>query len=168
MGSFGKKQVSGGSKSAQKTALRLLEADQDLPPEIGKRDLLLVNRSANQQLPRGEVLYVFPVPSGLAVKRVEVGLKQDFMLAGTGISEEPEPMKITRSLVGSSLISRVEERSGNKPLSNDSISFAVFISFRRRFGPRVSPANFSIGIPDACDSLSASVSLSTLHSRIQE
>ena len=36
------------------------------------------------------------------------------------------------------------------------------------FEPRVWPANFSTGIPDSCDNLSASVSLSTLHSRIQE
>jgi len=43
-----------GSKSAQPKALGLLEADQDLAPEIGKRDLLPLDWFANQQLPRGE------------------------------------------------------------------------------------------------------------------
>ena len=36
--------------------LMLLEADQDLPPEISKMDLLLVDRSAGKRLPRGEGL----------------------------------------------------------------------------------------------------------------
>src|SRR5208282_3613762 len=55
--------------------LMLLEADQDLPPEIRKMDLLLVDRSAGNKLQRREGLYVFSVPMGLAVKRVEVSLK---------------------------------------------------------------------------------------------
>ena len=79
--------------------LMLLEADQDLPPEIGM-DLLLVDRSAGNKLPRGEGLYVFSVPTGLAVRRVEVGLKRGFVVTGPGISEELEPMEIDRLLVG--------------------------------------------------------------------
>ena len=80
--------------------LMLLEADQDLPPEINKMDLLLVDRSAGNKLPRGEGLYVFSVPTGLAVKRVEIGLKRGFVITGAGISEELEPMEIDRLLVG--------------------------------------------------------------------
>ncbi len=80
--------------------LMLLEADQDLPPEIRKMDLLLVDRSAGHKLPRGEGLYVFSVPTGLAVRRVEVGLKRGFVVTGPGISEEVGPMEIDRLLVG--------------------------------------------------------------------
>jgi hypothetical protein len=80
--------------------LMLLEADQDLLPEIRKTDLLLVDRSAGKRLPRGEGLSVFSVPTGLAVKRVEVGLKRGFVVTGPGISEELEPMEIYRLLVG--------------------------------------------------------------------
>jgi hypothetical protein len=50
-------------------------------------------------LPRGEGLYVFSVPTGLAVKRVEVGLKRGFVVTGPGISEEQEPKEIDRLLV---------------------------------------------------------------------
>ncbi len=78
----------------------LIEADQDLPPEIRERDLLLVDRSAGNKLPRGEGLYVFSVPTGLALKRVEVGLKRGFVVTGPGMSEELEPMEIDRLLVG--------------------------------------------------------------------
>ena len=80
--------------------LMLLEADQDLPPEIRKMDLLLVDRSAGHKLPRGEGLYIFSVPTGLAVKRVEVGLKRGFVVTGPGLSEELEPMEIDRLQVG--------------------------------------------------------------------
>jgi|SRR5208282_2466556 len=80
--------------------LMLLEADQDLPPEIRKMDLLLVDRSAGNKRPRGEGLYVFSVPTGLAVKRVEVSLKRGFVVTGPGISEELGPMDIDRLLVG--------------------------------------------------------------------
>ncbi len=62
--------------------LMLIEADQDLPPEIRKMDLLLVDRSAGNKLPRGEGHYVFSVSTGLAVKRVEVGLKRGFVVTG--------------------------------------------------------------------------------------
>ena len=79
--------------------LMLIEADQDLLPEIRKMDLLLVDRSAGNKL-RGQGLYVFSVPTGLAVKRVEVGLKRGFVVTGPGISEELEPMEIDRLLVG--------------------------------------------------------------------
>ena len=80
--------------------LMLIEADQDLLPEIRKTDLLLVDRSAGNKLPRGEGLYVFSVPTGLAVKRVEVGLKRGFVVTGPGISEELGAMDIDRLLVG--------------------------------------------------------------------
>ena len=80
--------------------LMLLEADQDLPPEIRKLDLLLVDRSAGNKLPRGEGLYVFSVSTGLAVRRVEVGLKRGFVITGSGISEEIAPSEIDRLLVG--------------------------------------------------------------------
>jgi transcriptional regulator with XRE-family HTH domain len=80
--------------------LMLIEADQDLPPEIRKMDLLLVDRSAGNKLPRGEGLYVFSVATGLAVKRVRVSLKRGFVVTGSGISEELEPMEIDRLLVG--------------------------------------------------------------------
>ena len=80
--------------------LMLIEADQDLLPEIRKMDLLLVDRSAGNKLPRGEGLYVFSVPTGLAVKRVEVGLKRGFVVTGPGISEELGPMEVDRLLVG--------------------------------------------------------------------
>ena len=80
--------------------LMLIEADQDLLPEIRKTDLLLVDRSAGKRLPRGEGLYVFSVATGLAVKRVEVGLKRGFVVTGPGLSEELEPMEIDRVLVG--------------------------------------------------------------------
>ena len=86
--------------ASEATELMLLEADQDLPPEIKKMDLLLVDRSAGNKLPRGEGLYVFSVPTGLAVKRVEIGLKRGFVITGAGISEELEPMEIDRLLVG--------------------------------------------------------------------
>lgn len=36
------------------------------------------------------------------------------------------------------------------------------------FEPRVWPANFSAGIPDSCDNLRASTSLSTFHSLIHQ
>ncbi len=42
----------------------------------------------------------FSVPTGLAVKRVEVGLKRGFVVTGSGMSEELEPMEIDRLLVG--------------------------------------------------------------------
>src|SRR5271167_1295936 len=87
--------------------LMLLEADQDLPPEIRKLDLLLVDRSAGNKLPRGEGLYVFSVPTGLAVRRVEVGLKRGFVVTGPGISEELEAKEIDPLLVGK-VIFRVE------------------------------------------------------------
>ena len=77
-----------------------LEADQDLPPEIKERDLLLVDRSAGKRLPRGEGLYVFSVPTGLAVRRLQVGLKRGFVVTGSGISEELDVMEIDRLLVG--------------------------------------------------------------------
>ena len=80
--------------------LFLLEADRDLPPEIRERDLLLVDRSAGKRMPRGEGLYVFSVPTGLAVRRVRVGLKRGFVVTGSGISEELEAMEIDRLLVG--------------------------------------------------------------------
>jgi len=63
-------------------------------------DLLLVDRSAGNKLPRAGGLYVFPVPSGLAVRRIEVGLKRGFVVSGPGISEEVEAMEIDRLLVG--------------------------------------------------------------------
>jgi len=80
--------------------LMLIEADQDLPPEIRKMDVLLVDRSAGNKLPRGDGLYVFSVPTGLAVRRVEVGLKRGFVVTGPEISEELRPMEIDRLLVG--------------------------------------------------------------------
>ena len=80
--------------------LMLLEADQNLRPKIRKMDLLLVDRSAGKRLPRGEGLYVFSVATGLAVKRVEVGLKRGFVVTGPGLSEELEPMEIDRLQVG--------------------------------------------------------------------
>src|ERR1017187_1594226 len=80
--------------------LFLLEADRDLPPEIRERDLLLVDRSAGKRMPRGEGLYVFSVPTGLAVRRVRVGLKRGFVVTGSGISVELEAMEIDRLLVG--------------------------------------------------------------------
>ena len=80
--------------------LFLLEADRELPPEIRERDLLLVDRSAGKRLPRGEGLYVFSVPTGLAVRRVQVGLKRGFVVTGSGISEELDVMEIDRLLVG--------------------------------------------------------------------
>jgi transcriptional regulator with XRE-family HTH domain len=80
--------------------LMLIEADQDLPPEIRTMDLLLVDRSTGNKSPRGEGLYVFSVRTGLAVKRVKVGLKRGFVVTGPGISEEAEPSDIDRLLVG--------------------------------------------------------------------
>ena len=80
--------------------LMLIEADRDLPPEIRTQDLLLVDRSAGNKLPRAGGLYVFSVPTGLAVKRVEVSLKRGFVVTGPGISEELGPMEIDRLLVG--------------------------------------------------------------------
>ena len=80
--------------------LMLIEADQDLPPEIKEGDLLLVDRPAGRKLPRGEGLYVFSVPTGLAVRRVEVGLKRGFVVTGSGMSEELEPLEMDRLLVG--------------------------------------------------------------------
>ena len=77
-----------------------LEADQDLPPEVRKINLLLVDRSAGNKRPRGEGLYGFPVPTGLAVRRVEVGLKRGSVVTAPGISEELGPMDIDRLLVG--------------------------------------------------------------------
>src|SRR5271156_5904387 len=46
-GRLAKSRFSAGTKPAQKTALGLLEVDHDLPPEIGKGDLSLVDWSAN-------------------------------------------------------------------------------------------------------------------------
>jgi hypothetical protein len=80
--------------------LMLIEADQDLPPEIRERDLLLVDRSAGNRLPRGEGLYLFSVPTGLAVRRVQVGLRRGLVVTGAGISEELDPLEIGRLLVG--------------------------------------------------------------------
>lgn len=80
--------------------LMLIEADQDLPPEIRKMDLLLVDLSSGNKLPRGEGLYVFSGPTGLALRRVEIGLKRGFVVTGPGISEELGPMEIYRLLVG--------------------------------------------------------------------
>jgi hypothetical protein len=80
--------------------LMLLEADKDLRPEIGRKDLLLVDRSAERKLPSGEGLYLFSVPTGLAVRRVQVGVLRGFVVAGPEISETLEPGEIERSLVG--------------------------------------------------------------------
>ncbi|MGO9060440.1 MAG: helix-turn-helix domain-containing protein [Candidatus Binataceae bacterium] len=80
--------------------LFLLEADRDLPPEIRERDLLLVDRSVGKRLPCGEGLYVFSVPTGLAVRRVQVGLRRGLVVTGPGISEELAAMEIDRLLVG--------------------------------------------------------------------
>jgi transcriptional regulator with XRE-family HTH domain len=77
-----------------------LEADQDLPPEIGEKDLLLVDRSAGKRLPRGEGYCVFSVPTGLTVRRVQVGLRRGLVVTGPGISEELDAMEIDRLLVG--------------------------------------------------------------------
>ena len=73
----------------------LLEADQDLPPEIRKTDLLLVDRSAGNKLPRGEGLYVFSVPTGLAMKRVGVGLKRGFVVTGPGRLHASFQLRVT-------------------------------------------------------------------------
>ena len=135
--------------------LMLIKADQDLAPEIRKMDLLLVDRSAGNKLPRGDGLYVFSVPTGLAVRRVEIGLKRGFVITGPGISEEMAPSEIERLLVG-------------RAPASTSISLAAFNSFRVAVSGDSYGRTFSTGIPDACDNLSASVSLSTLHSRIQE
>jgi hypothetical protein len=43
---------------------------------------------------------MFSVPTGLAVQRVEVGLKRELVVTGPGISEELGPMEIDRLLVG--------------------------------------------------------------------
>ncbi len=80
--------------------LFLLEADRDLPPEIRESDLLLVDPSAGKRLPRGEGLYVFSVPTGLAVRRVQVGLMRGLVVTGPGISEELDAMEIDRLLGG--------------------------------------------------------------------
>ncbi|MGA7870721.1 MAG: helix-turn-helix domain-containing protein [Candidatus Binatus sp.] len=80
--------------------LFLLEADRDLPTEIRTQDLLLVDRSAGKRLPRGEGLYVFSAPTGLAIRRVQVGLKRGFVVTGSGISEELEATEVDRILVG--------------------------------------------------------------------
>ena len=77
----------------------LLQADQGLPPEIRKMDLFLVVSAANK-LPRGEGPYVFSVPTGFFVKRVEVGLTRGIAVNGPGISEDLGPMEIDRLLVG--------------------------------------------------------------------
>ena len=80
--------------------LMLIEADQDLPPEIRKMDLLLVDKSEGNKLPRGEGLYIFSAPTGLAIRQINVGLKRGFVVIGPGISEELEPKEIARLLVG--------------------------------------------------------------------
>ena len=96
----------------------------------------------------------FLFATGLAVKRVGVGLKRGFVVTGPGISEEAEPSDIDRLLVG-----KVIFRGGKnvaEPSSKDSISSAMFSSFRGGgFEPRVWPANFAIGIPDTRDNLRA-------------
>jgi hypothetical protein len=60
----------------------------------------LVDRSAGKRPPRGEGLYVFSVRTGLAVRRVQVGLRRGFVVTGPGISEELDAMEIDRLLVG--------------------------------------------------------------------
>ena len=73
----------------------LIEVDQDLPPEIKKIDLLLVDRSIDNKTPCGGGS-VFFLPTGPAVRRVEVGLKRRFVVSGPGMSEELKPIEIDR------------------------------------------------------------------------
>ena len=80
--------------------LMLLEADEDQPPQIRRMDLPFGGQICRQQVVAGEGLYVFSVPTGLAERRVEVGLTRGFVVAGPGISEDLEPNEIGRLLVG--------------------------------------------------------------------
>jgi len=59
-----------------------------------------VDRSTGKRLPRGEGLYVFSAATGLAIRRVQVGLKRGFVVSGSGISEELEATEVDRILVG--------------------------------------------------------------------
>jgi len=66
--------------------LMLLEADQDLPPEIRKMDLRWIcywwTGLPDTSCRAVRVSYVFSVPAVLAVKRVEVSLKRGFVVTG--------------------------------------------------------------------------------------
>ncbi len=83
---FSRELLEGTLGISEPDQLFLLVADRDLPPEITERDLPLVDRS--KRLPRSEGLYVFSVPTGLAVRRVQVGLRRGLVVTGPGISEE--------------------------------------------------------------------------------
>jgi len=80
--------------------LMLLEANRDLRPEIKEKDLLLVDRSAEKKPPSEDGIFVFSVPTGLALRRVQVGVLRGFVVSGSEMSETLEPTEIERSLVG--------------------------------------------------------------------
>ncbi len=91
-----------------------------------------MDRSAGNKLPRGEGLYSFSVPTGLAVKRVEIGLKRGFVVTAPGMSEELAPMEIDRLLVGQVIWGA--GRSSGTPIGETNYKL---ISIRRSRGESV-------------------------------
>ncbi len=80
--------------------LMALEADEDLPPLIKRSDLLLVDRRAEEKLPRRDGLYVLSVARGLAIRQIHARLDQQFLVSGPGVSEQVSALDVGRRIVG--------------------------------------------------------------------
>jgi hypothetical protein len=80
--------------------LMFIEADHQLPPEVERGDLLLIDRTTAKKLPAHEGIYVLSGAAGLTVRRVRVRLNGRFVLSGPDISEEVKAMELGRRIVG--------------------------------------------------------------------
>ncbi len=80
--------------------LMALEADQDLPPLIERLDLLLIDRGAEQKLPRRDGPYVLSVARGLAIRQVHARLDQRFVVSGPSVSDEVDAFALGQLIVG--------------------------------------------------------------------
>jgi hypothetical protein len=80
--------------------LMAIEADQDLSPLVKRLDLLLIDRGAEQKLPRRDGLYVFSVARGLAIREVHVRLDGRFLVSSPGVSDEVDAFDIGKLIVG--------------------------------------------------------------------
>lgn len=80
--------------------LMTIEADQDLPPLIRRSDLLLIDRTAENRLPRRDGVYVLSVARGLAVRQVTATLNHRFLVSSPGASEDVAAYDIARLIVG--------------------------------------------------------------------